>query len=118
MFCIHYGKEIPDDATFCKFCEQTCVSFSENVSNPKKTEPDAAQSTINKSIPCPYCGARNYQPITKTTAESQSKSYSCLGGACGGLLLGPIGLLLGFCGGKSSSSVSTQTRIVEKSFSV
>lgn len=113
MFCIHCGKEIPDDAKFCKFCGQSCLVSHISEPQIKEEAKNIGGTAVNRSnITCPHCGQKDCQPIIKTTAQSQSNNYSCLGGACGGLLLGPIGLLLGLCGGKSSSSVSTKTKWV------
>lgn len=113
MFCIHCGKEIPDDAKFCKFCGQSCLVSHTSEPQIKEEAKNIEGTAVNRSnITCPHCGQKDCQPIIKTTAQSQSNNYSCLGGACGGLILGPVGLLLGLCGGKSSSTVTTQTKWV------
>lgn len=65
---------------------------------------EEAQNDTN----CPFCGADNCQPMYKTTAETKTKNYSWGSGCCGMLLLGPFGLLCGFCGAGSKEKTSSE----------
>lgn len=65
---------------------------------------EEAQNDTN----CPFCGADNCQPMYKTTAETKTKNYSWESGCCGMLLLGPFGLLCGFCGAGSKEKTSSE----------
>ena len=47
---------------------------------------------------CPYCKAKECQPLQKTTVESEHRGYHWDSGCCGMFLLGPFGLLCGLCG--------------------
>lgn len=54
---------------------------------------------------CPKCGNENCQVITETSTKG--KDYSVGKGLCGGILLGPLGLLCGACGkGKQITSTT------------
>lgn len=70
------------------------------------TELKAECSETPSGVCCPRCGSHNvqYAPVTAVN----SSGYSCCTGCCGGLLLGPLGLLLGMCGmgTKSTTTVS------------
>ena len=58
-----------------------------------------------KNMKCPKCGCDNCQVITET--KTSGKDFSVGKGLCGGLLLGPLGLLCGACGkGKQVNSVN------------
>lgn len=52
---------------------------------------------------CPKCGGENCQVVTETTTSG--KDFSVGKGLCGGILLGPLGILCGACGkGKQTTS--------------
>lgn len=166
MYCIHCGKEIPDNASFCIHCgkpqtveehfdakkhsdrqeaqnappenqsNQKDTSSPENQSDPhaNNTTSDGASDqqetpsweeiiqdlkdlgntvfnsegeTRNDTI-CPFCGADSCQPMQKTTTETTRKGYGWGSGCCGMFLLGPFGLLCGFCGAGSKSKTSSK----------
>lgn len=129
MFCPHCGKEIPENINFCRYCGKACNSQknastntylgSETEPKPAKPETDAISTNNSQDkqkeqlgLPCPRCGARNSRPIAHTTTETRAGGYSCCAGACGGILLGPLGLLLGLCGRSASATSKTQTKWV------
>lgn len=107
MYCRYCGKELSEDSKFCPFCGKSCANpvdtkkQEENFSHPSKSE-----------ITCPHCGSHNTQPIVHTSTQTHTGGYSCLGGACGGILLGPVGLLLGLCGRSTTTQTASQTRWV------
>ena len=111
MFCPHCGKEIQENANFCVHCGNSC-STPETLSNKKPNAEVQGQSDMG--IPCPFCLSNNTEPFVHTTTQVSAGGYSCLGGACGGILLGPVGLLLGLCGKSSSVQTSSQTRWICK----
>lgn len=120
MFCTHCGREISDRAKFCRYCGTACC--------PRNGEPhdvnhipdmdyacddnDTAMKDTSSGLPCPYCGAINSKLVTRTTTHTQAGGYSCTAGICGGILLGPLGLLLGLCGRSASATTATQTKWV------
>ena len=107
MYCRQCGKELTNDAKFCAFCGAPCEEMSEP---PKQQDPPP--NSNRSQITCPRCGSQNTQPVVHTSAQVHTGGYSCLGGACGGILLGPVGLLLGLCGRSSTTQISSQTRWV------
>ncbi len=119
MFCIHCGKEIPNDAKFCIFCGQSCST--DNISGigaeDQKQEhidglSNTTETTEEGTILCPNCGSTKCLPIVESSVQSSGGGYNCCSGGCGGVLLGPIGLLLGLCGSKQKISLTNQTRWV------
>lgn len=68
--------------------------------------PTPENSKAPTGVSCPRCGSHNVQYAPVTTVNNSG--YSCCTGCCGGLLLGPLGLLLGMCGmgTKSTTTVS------------
>lgn len=113
MFCKHCGNELPDNAKFCIHCGHPCDDSSVAQDAPARFDPSYTPGAAN-GIPCPSCGSTNTEPMVHTTTQTKAGGYSCLGGACGGVLLGPVGLLLGLCGRSASTQTSSQTRWVCK----
>ena len=114
MFCRYCGKELPTNAKFCVHCARPCDDSPAGQDAQISFEPSHTPETTN-GIPCPGCGSTNTAPIVHTTTQTNAGGYSCLGGVCGGILLGPAGLLLGLCGRNASVQSSSQTRWVCKS---
>ena len=119
MFCIHCGKEIPDGSRFCQYCGGNCTSTDQECpqtsggtsTNNGTVSPGATQETYT-GVPCPHCGSECTKPLVHTRTQLKAGGYSCCAGACGGFLLGPLGLLLGLCGKSSSIDSSSQTKWV------
>ncbi len=114
MFCKYCRKELPENAKFCAHCGHLCDDSLAGQDTQVSFEPSRMSEATN-GIPCPGCSSTNTEPIVHTTTQTKAGGYSCLGGACGGLLLGPVGLLLGLCGRSASTQSSSQTRWVCKS---
>lgn len=116
MFCIYCGKEVSDDSEFCYYCGEwlkdgTSTSNIEKINDQVIAEEDEIEEvSAYKKLACPRCASTKCQPTVHTTTHTQSGGYSCCAGGCGGLLLGPLGLLLGLCGSGSSASTTTQTK--------
>lgn len=64
------------------------VNVQIEIAEPKKEE---------GGISCPNCGSKNIQLIQEQSTKG--KDFSGTKGCCGVLLLGPIGVLCGSCGG-------------------
>ena len=120
MFCTNCGREIPDSAKFCRYCGTACCSKD---GEPYETthipdmdyaydDDDRAMKDTSSGLTCPYCGATNSQLVTRTTTHTQAGGYSYTAGICGGILLGPLGLLLGLCGRSASATTATKSRWV------
>lgn len=56
---------------------------------------------------CPKCGGTNCH-LTVSQVTSHSKGYGFGKGCCGYILMGPLGLLCGLCGGTSTTSETTE----------
>jgi len=54
---------------------------------------------------CPICGSTNCTPIVETS--SSGSDFSASKGCCGYIMLGPIGLLCGACGGGKQTRSTT-----------
>ena len=54
---------------------------------------------------CPKCGSAGCQPITET--KYKDGGFGVLSGICGYILLGPVGILCGFCGHESKYKTRT-----------
>lgn len=112
MYCIHCGKEILETAKFCPHCggaqsTETEENYIEKSPQSQQTISVSSDQT-SKSVKCPQCGSHDCQITTKTTSQATSGGYSCLGGACGGILMGPIGLLMGLCGRKATATTTSE----------
>lgn len=136
MFCVHCGKEIPNDATFCVYCGKKVFQKDENevVSTGEDKDANMGKNTSfassveglceafsagkellnveagqrNDTI-CPFCKLQNCQPLQKSTTEVKHRGYGWGSGCCGLLLLGPFGLLCGMCG--MGSEVKTTSEL-------
>ncbi len=134
MYCHSCGKKLPEGGMFCPFCgasawaavtaeagevsaetapsgEEPSVEASppESTSPARETLPQAEPSAEHKKgLACPHCGSHNTQYVAKSVTTTQGHNYSCLGGVCGSVLMGPVGLLLGLCGG-NKRTVTTDT---------
>lgn len=56
-------------------------------------------------VRCPKCNSRNCQIMVETDVNSTPFSFG--GACCGNILLGPVGLLCGFCGMKTDVKTKT-----------
>lgn len=107
MYCRYCGKELTEGSKFCPFCGKACTDPADT------TKQEGNFSDFSKSgITCPHCGSHNTEPLVHTSTQTHTGGYSCLGGACGGILLGPVGLLLGLCGRSTTTQTASQTRWV------
>ncbi len=70
MYCIHCGKEIPDDCTFCIYCGKATASAPE--SSPDASS-DAKQETPVQDIP-----ASPASSVTSKTPTTSPVSHSAL----------------------------------------
>lgn len=62
MYCIHCGKEIPDDCTFCIYCGKATASAPESAPNASS---DAKQETPVQDIPAsPASSVTSQTPTT------------------------------------------------------
>lgn len=85
MYCIHCGKEIPDDCTFCIYCGKATASAPE--SSPDASS-DAKQETPVQDIPAsPASSVTSKTPTTSPvfhsaqqspTASSVPPAFSCI----------------------------------------
>jgi hypothetical protein len=57
---------------------------------------------------CPSCKSQDLFPISESEVNVSGGGYGFGRGCCGWILLGPIGLLLGFCGRKVKSETKTR----------
>ena len=109
MYCCHCGKELVEGSKYCIFCGKPCGERHDG-----EIQSECNSGSSQSGIPCPFCASQNTHPIVHTSTQAYSGGYSCLGGACGGILFGPIGLLLGLCGKSSTVQTSSQTKWVCK----
>lgn len=132
MFCIHCGKEIPDNSTFCTQCgkpitptpkAETDVEADTKKTNAQKESTDNSLRELagtlwggllgedgigREDASCPFCGEPSCQPLQKNTTEVNSKGYSFGSGCCGMFFLGPFGLLCGLCGAGSNVKIRNE----------
>lgn len=72
MYCIHCGKEIPDDCTFCIYCGKATASAPE--SSPDASS-DAKQETPVQDIPAsPASSVTSKTPTTSPVFHSAQQS--------------------------------------------
>lgn len=72
MYCIHCGKEIPDDCTFCIYCGKATASAPE--SSPDASS-DAKQETPVQDIPAsPASSVTSQTPTTSPVFHSAQQS--------------------------------------------
>lgn len=72
MYCIHCGKEIPDDCTFCIYCGKATASAPE--SSPDASS-DAKQETPVQDIPAsPASSVTSKPPTTSPVFHSAQQS--------------------------------------------
>lgn len=72
MYCIHCGKEIPDDCTFCIYCGKATASAPE--SSPDASS-DAKQETPVQDIPAsPASSVTSKTPTTSPVSHSAQQS--------------------------------------------
>lgn len=57
---------------------------------------------------CPSCGSQDLSPISESEVTVSGGGYGFGSGCCGWILLGPIGLLCGFCGRGVKSKSTTR----------
>lgn len=91
MYCHNCGKEIATDSKFCPECGAAQVTPSKKA-NPialeaKNLNTIFKQEKEDNAFHCPKCKSHNIY-IDK-------KGYSLTKGIVGGVLIGPIGLILG-----------------------
>jgi len=99
MFCRQCGNEIPDGSRFCQNCGNS-VSNEENQSSSLITP---------KGLHCPQCSSKRLQAIVESNTSGQGGGYSGGKGCLGFLLLGPLGLLCGSCGGNKNVITTNKT---------
>ena len=68
------------------------------------TSTNYKQNNMNQ-LHCPKCGGTNVTPIVET--KTTGKDFSAGKGCCGFVLLGPIGILCGACGGGKQTQSNT-----------
>lgn len=56
---------------------------------------------------CPHCGSNQVKAISTIDTQSDIQGYGCCKGACGAMILGPIGWLCGLIGMGGGTSTST-----------
>ena len=72
MYCIHCGKEIPDDCTFCIYCGKATASAPESAPDASS---DAKQETPVQDIPAsPAAAVTSKTPTTSPVFHSAQQS--------------------------------------------
>lgn len=72
MYCIHCGKEIPDDCTFCIYCGKATASAPESAPDASS---DAKQETPVQDIPAsPASSVTSQTPTTSPVFHSAQQS--------------------------------------------
>lgn len=72
MYCIHCGKEIPDDCTFCIYCGKATASAPESAPDASS---DAKQETPVQDIPAsPASSVTSMTPTTSPVFHSAQQS--------------------------------------------
>lgn len=95
MYCRNCGAKLGAKDQFCEKCGCPNQTSEQLEKNKIISFPDS-----NSQVKCPYCGNEACQPVVKTNV---SGGYSGVGGCCGFIFLGPLGLLCGSHEVKSSN---------------
>lgn len=103
MRCPYCERNNPDDSSSCTSCGMP-LPVSSKTSNAKPQKVKSQEQSHNHF--CPHCGAlgTDCTPVIKTEVSSTGGGYGLLRGCCGGICLGPFGLL---CGIKKQRITST-----------
>lgn len=113
MYCKFCGKKNPDGAVFCKECGKNLSGMKDVVKNvPALPEQQETETVGDFDIfSCPSCRADSEfcYPVVKTNVKTSGGGYSFWNGCCGLILLGPLGLLCGACGGSVRTKVRSET---------
>lgn len=113
MYCKFCGKKNPDGAVFCKECGKNLSGMKDVVKNvPVIPEQQETETVRDFDIfSCPSCRADSEfcYPVVKTNVKTSGGGYSFWNGCCGLILLGPLGLLCGACGGSVRTKVRSET---------
>lgn len=108
-----FGKKNPDGAVFCKECGKNLSGMKDVVKNvPALPEQQETETVGDFDIfSCPSCRADSEfcYPVVKTNVKTSGGGYSFWNGCCGLILLGPLGLLCGACGGSVRTKVRSET---------
>ena len=121
VYCPHCGNELLEDASFCASCGKpmeieestdTEEAASSQTPPPSQGQTDDQPVSLEQGLPCPRCGSRNTKYVAQTAMNTQGGGYSCCVGGCGGLMLGPVGLLLGLCGSGQKTTTTDTSRWV------
>lgn len=120
-FCINCGNEIPDRGKFCAVCGEKALDLQNKVSamepeqiSPSNPEPVTAPVFPRRKVednPCPNCGndSSDCQFISKSQSTTKYSPFGMGDACCGMILLGPAGILCGFCGGTSTTKQNDST---------
>lgn len=120
MYCRFCGTKNEDSSRFCRQCGQAlrdAAAGAAKVPVPKPepapepaSEPEPARGPVPEGY-CPECGAPGdcCTPVVKTDVKTSGGGYGFWNGCCGYILLGPVGLLCGACGGSTKTKVTSRT---------
>ena len=103
MFCKHCGKEVSEESAFCSGCGGSInETIHQNTNN-------SSQKPI-EWLCCPKCRSKKLQAVIESTTTGTGGGYSAGRGCLGGILLGPLGLLCGSGGKKTTINTTHETK--------